>query len=143
MVFSSPVLDVWNSSSFEISGPISRNKRDLKSNCKPHLYISAVLCLRGVSSRAITCCLQHPHIFFNEKTAARGNRYNIMSANGFIQSPLQAVWILYIKEYAESLWYFPKTVSVFSVLGIYKYQPEQIPSVIPKTLHFGIAIARH
>lgn len=114
MVFSNSVLDRWSNNSFNPSGPLSRHERDLESNCKPHLYISLVLCLRGVSSRAITCHVQHPHSFFNENIAAERNKYNIMGANGFIQSPLQAIWILYIKDYAGSLRYFsPNSVCFF------------------------------
>lgn len=41
MVFSSPVLDRWSNNSFNKTGPLSRHKKDLESNYKPHLSLSA------------------------------------------------------------------------------------------------------
>jgi len=90
VVFSSPILDRWSNSSFNTNGPLGRHGRDLESNYKPHLHSSLVLCLPDVSSRAIICHVHHSHSFFNEKIAVERNRYKIIGANSFIQSPIQA-----------------------------------------------------
>lgn len=120
MMFSRPVLHRRSNNNFNTRGPLCWHERDLESNCKPHLYISLVLCLWGASSRAITCHLQHPHSFFNEKIAAERNRYNMMETLSKARCRLYRFCTSKTMQAAFSI--FLKTVSIFSVLGIYKHQ---------------------